>query len=84
MVALGRPKSTTGHNAIRKRPSDVPPLVDSSGAWPVSSLIASTTTSKSRPGGVRNASPEMRARTLAPGASRSAISSTIFTRSAPR
>ena len=31
MVALGRPKSTTGHSWIRKRPSDVPPLVDSSG-----------------------------------------------------
>ena len=27
MLALGNPKSTTGHKAIRKRPSDVPPLV---------------------------------------------------------
>ena len=31
MVALGRPKSTTGQSWMRKRPSDVPPLVDSSG-----------------------------------------------------
>ena len=37
MVALGRPKSTTGQSWIRKRPSDVPPLVDSSGSIPVSS-----------------------------------------------
>ena len=35
-VALGRPKSTTGQSSIRKRPSDVPPLVDSSGSIPVS------------------------------------------------
>ena len=29
MVALGRPKSTTGQSAIRKRPSEVPPWVES-------------------------------------------------------
>ena len=28
MVALGRPKSTTGQSAIRKRPSEVPPWVE--------------------------------------------------------
>jgi succinyl-diaminopimelate desuccinylase len=32
-----RPNSITGHSALRKRASDVPPLVDSSGALPVSS-----------------------------------------------
>ena len=53
-----------GKAAIRKRPSDVPPLVESSGAEPVSSSIAATTTSNSSPGGVRKASPEMRAVTV--------------------
>ena len=47
IVPLGRPKSTTGHSSIRKRPSEVPPLVDSSGVRPVSSSIAATMTSYS-------------------------------------
>ena len=34
---------------------------------PVSSSIAATITSNSRPGGVRNASPEMRERTMGSG-----------------
>ena len=42
IVALGSPKSTTGQSLIRNLPSDVPPLVDSSGGSPVSSVIAST------------------------------------------
>ena len=45
IVALGRPKSTTGQSCMRNRPSEVPPLVDNSGVRPVSSSIAATTTS---------------------------------------
>ena len=45
MVALGRPKSTTGQSAIRKRPSEVPPWVERSGAAPVSAAIAALTIS---------------------------------------
>ena len=52
---------------------------------PVSSSIAADhQVVELRPAGVRNASPEMRATTFDPGASRSAISSTSCTRSAPR
>jgi hypothetical protein len=50
-VGLGSPKSTTGHNLMKKRPSDVPPLVESFGSTPVSSRIASTTSRRGRPAG---------------------------------
>ena len=69
MVALGSPKSTTGHSAIRNRPSDVPPWVESFGSIPVSSRMARATMSYIGPGGVRNASTDIFASTVAPGAS---------------
>ena len=50
MVALGRPKSTTGQSAIRKRPSEVPPWVESSGSTPVSASIAARDDLVDRPG----------------------------------
>jgi hypothetical protein len=43
MVALGKPKSITGQSLIRKRPSEVPPAVESAGSTPVSARIASVT-----------------------------------------
>ena len=41
-----------------KRPSEVPPVVDSSGSQPVTSTTACTTASESWPGGVKNGSPD--------------------------
>src|SRR3546814_2877549 len=57
IVALHKPNSTTGHKRERKRASDVPPLVDSSGSRPVACVIAAAIMSENSPGGVRNGSP---------------------------
>ena len=41
-----------------KRASDVPPVVESSGVWPLTAVTASATRLLKSPGGVRKASPE--------------------------
>ena len=84
MVALGRPKSTTGQSAIRKRPSEVPPWVESSGVCAGLRLDRRADDVVDRPGGVRKASPEIFASTVAPGAAASAVRRTSATRSSPR
>ena len=68
IVALSSPSSTVGHSLDRKRASDVPPVVDSSGTMPVRSVTAAETSVESGPGSVRNASPETRPVTVAVGA----------------
>jgi len=81
---LSRPNSTTGQSFDRKRASEVPPVVDSSGRRPCRASIASPIRVEKAPGAVRKASPEMRAMTWAAGAWRVTISSIRVTRSAPR
>ncbi len=59
MLALRGPNSTTcGQISAMKRPSEVPPVVDSSGVTPVTSRIASLRMLQSAPRGVRNGLPE--------------------------
>ncbi len=58
MVALGGPNSMTcGQICAMKRPSLVPPVVDSSGVTPVSAWMAPLSASLSVPGGVRKVWP---------------------------
>ncbi len=58
IVALHGPNSMTcGQILAMKRPSDVPPVVDSSAVTPVSSRMALTSASVSEPRGVRKGSP---------------------------
>jgi hypothetical protein len=58
IVALTGPSSTTsGQMSAMKRPSDVPPVHDSSGTRPVTSRIALVAASTSRPRRVRNGLP---------------------------
>ena len=68
MVALTSPNSTVGASCDRKRASDVPPVVDSSGVMPVTAVMAPATSPDNAPGSVRNASPDIRAVTTAVGA----------------
>ena len=58
MLALTGPNSTTSLQILEmKRPSDVPPVVESSVSTPVSLRIACARASLSAPGVVRNGSP---------------------------
>ena len=58
MLALIGPNSTTcGQMRAMKRPSEVPPVVDSTGVRPVSSWMARLSAWLRLPGGVRKVSP---------------------------
>ena len=59
MVLPTRPNSTTGQWFLTNRASEVPPVVESSGHFPVSAKTAFDTISESRPGGVKKLSPEI-------------------------
>ena len=63
IVALTGPNSMTcGHQVEMKRPSDVPPVVESSGWMPATCAIASPIACDSVPRGVRNgAAPSVHA-----------------------
>ncbi len=55
IVAFGGPNSITcGQKVAMKRPSEVPPVVDSSGRTPVTCSIAALIAADSAPRGVRN------------------------------
>ena len=85
MVALGRPKSTTGHSWIR-----IAAVGRAAAGRQVRARSRSRSRSRRRPGrrarpaGSGTPRPKFSRSTFDPGASRSAISSTIRTRSAPR
>ena len=59
MVALTGPNSTSSlATRLMKRPSEVPPVVDSSAWWPVISAMARPSASVSLPGWVRKGWPD--------------------------
>ena len=54
MVVPARPSSTTGQTSLMKRASDVPPLVEKNGDWPVMLATVSLISWVNLPGAVRN------------------------------
>ena len=57
MVAPANPSSTTGQISLMKRASEVPPLVEKNGAWPVTLATVSLTSWVNLPGAVRKDTP---------------------------